>query len=95
MPPGVTFVKHRVGRLASPVADVPAVLHGIKEMGNVNRLLSAIAAIAIVCVEDTAFAQSQATTAEVNGRVTDAQGAVLPGVTVTVTSPQRATREPW
>ena len=33
-----------------------------------------------------AFAQSQATTAEINGRVTDAQGGVLPGATVTVTS---------
>jgi hypothetical protein len=54
-------------------------------MGNVKRLI-AIAAIAMVCLAGTAFAQSQATTAEVNGRVTDAQGAVLPGVTVTVTN---------
>jgi len=52
----------------------------------VNRLLSAIAAIAMVCLADTALAQSQATTAEVNGRVTDAQGAVLPGATVTATN---------
>ena len=29
-----------------------------------------------------AQAQSQATTAEINGRVVDAQGGVLPGVTV-------------
>jgi outer membrane receptor protein involved in Fe transport len=33
-----------------------------------------------------ARAQSQATTAEINGRVVDAQGGVLPGVTVTATS---------
>jgi len=52
----------------------------------VNRLLSAIAAIAMVCLADTALAQSQATTAEVNGRVTDAQGAVLPGATVTASN---------
>ena len=34
-----------------------------------------------------ARAQSQATTGEVGGRVVDAQGAVVPGVTVTVKSP--------
>ena len=33
-----------------------------------------------------AFAQSQATTAEINGRVNDAQGGVLPGATVTARS---------
>ena len=35
-----------------------------------------------------ALAQSQATTAEINGRVVDAQGGVLPGVTVTATNPE-------
>ena len=35
-----------------------------------------------------AVAQSQATTGEINERVTDAQGGVLPGVTVTAKSPQ-------
>ena len=35
-----------------------------------------------------ALAQSQATTAEINGRVADAQGGVLPGVTVTATNPE-------
>jgi hypothetical protein len=39
-------------------------------------------------VPANAHAQSQATTGEINGRVTDAQGAVLPGVTVTAKSPQ-------
>ena len=34
-----------------------------------------------------AGAQSQATTAEINGQVTDAQGGVLPGATVTITNP--------
>jgi hypothetical protein len=34
------------------------------------------------------LAQSQATTAEINGRLADANGGVLPGVTVTATSPQ-------
>jgi hypothetical protein len=41
-----------------------------------------------------ALAQSQATTAEINGRLTDANGGVLPGVTVTATNPQTGyTRE--
>ena len=35
-----------------------------------------------------ALAQSQATTAEINGRIVDPQGGVLPGVAVTATSPQ-------
>ncbi len=38
----------------------------------------------LVLVAVPGFAQSQATTAELNGRVVDAQGGVLPGVTVTV-----------
>ena len=35
-----------------------------------------------------ALAQSQAPTAEINGRVVDAQGGVLPGVTVNATNPE-------
>lgn len=51
-----------------------------------RRLLTFVAACLFVFAALPAFAQSQATTAEVNGRVTDAQGGVLPGATVTVTS---------
>ena len=35
-----------------------------------------------------AAAQSQATTAEINGRVVDAQGGALPGVSVTAKNPE-------
>lgn len=45
--------------------------------------LIAIAAALVVLGPLPAVAQSQATTAELNGRVVDAQGGVLPGVTVT------------
>ncbi len=51
-----------------------------------RRLLTFVAACLFVLAAVPAFAQSQATTAEINGRVTDAQGGVLPGATVTVNS---------
>jgi len=43
--------------------------------------------VAIVLGAHNAAAQSQATTAEINGRVVDSQNAVLPGASVTVKSP--------
>ena len=40
------------------------------------------------CVPDVpAFAQVSSTTGAINGKVSDATGGVLPGVTVTVSSP--------
>ena len=48
--------------------------------------LFAIAVALVVLGPLPALAQSQATTAELNGRVVDAQGGVLPGVTVTARS---------
>ena len=51
-----------------------------------RRLLTFIAACSIWLAAVPAFAQSQATTAEINGRIIDSQGGVLPGATVTVTS---------
>ncbi|MBK5299332.1 MAG: TonB-dependent receptor [Vicinamibacteria bacterium] len=51
-----------------------------------RRLLTLVAACSFVLAALPAFAQSQATTAEISGRVTDAQGGVLPGATVTVKS---------
>ena len=49
------------------------------------------AAWLLVCLAAApAHAQSQATTAQITGQVTDTQGGVLPGVTVTVTNPETA-----
>ena len=47
---------------------------------------SAVLALLALAVPMAVHAQSQATTAQINGRVVDAQNAVLPGVTVTATS---------
>lgn len=53
-----------------------------------RRLLSVLAAVLVLSLwAAPAGAQSQATTAEINGHVTDAQGGVLPGVTVTIINP--------
>ena len=49
-------------------------------------VFSSLCLLAIVLLGASAHAQSQATTGEVNGRVTDAQGGVLPGATVTLTN---------
>ena len=56
---------------------------------NLSRSLVALVLGFLVALGDptAAWAQSQATTGEVGGRVVDAQGAVVPGVTVTVKSP--------
>ena len=53
------------------------------------RRLLCFAAALLVCAlaAISAHAQSQATTAQVTGVVTDTQGGVLPGATVTITSP--------
>jgi len=50
-------------------------------------VFSSLCLLAIVLLGASAHAQSQATTGEVNGRVTDAQGGVLPGASVTLTNP--------
>ncbi len=55
-------------------------------MNRVPRALAIITPLVlIVSVLSTAPAWAQGSTAELNGRVTDSSGAVLPGVTVTVT----------
>jgi hypothetical protein len=51
------------------------------------RTMLCLIAVCALAWPAAAAGQSQATTAEINGRVTDAQGAVLPGVTVTATAP--------
>jgi hypothetical protein len=53
----------------------------------VRRLISIAAALFVSAGRRIpAHAQSQATTAQVNGVVSDSQGAVLPGATITITS---------
>jgi hypothetical protein len=54
-----------------------------------RRLSLAVAALSVVAFSATALAQGggASSTGTIQGRVTDAQGAVLPGVTVTATSP--------
>ncbi len=48
-----------------------------------------LAALAVLVFTSTGFAQGggASVTGSINGRVADSSGAVLPGVTVTVTSP--------
>ena len=46
-----------------------------------------VTALIVCLMAGAVFAQSQATTAQISGQVTDAQGGALPGVTVTVTNP--------
>ena len=55
-----------------------------------TRLLRDVSLGALILVLTTAVASAQLSTAELSGRVTDPSGAVLPGVTVTMT--QTATR---
>jgi hypothetical protein len=64
-------------------------------MTHVSKAMCAMLVLALSLVAPgLTLAQSQATTAEINGRLTDANGGVLPGVTVTATSPQTGyTRE--
>lgn len=50
-------------------------------------LSTSLCLLAVALLATSADAQSQATTGEVNGRVTDAQGGVLPGASVTLTNP--------
>jgi hypothetical protein len=53
-------------------------------MKHVSKALVLVLALAVPALVQ---AQSQATTAEINGRIVDGQGGVLPGVTVTATNP--------
>lgn len=55
-------------------------------MKRISNLLCLLAVCALA-LPVSARAQSQATTAAINGQITDAQGAVLPGATVTATAP--------
>ena len=65
-------------------------------MKHVSKALCAMLVTALtLAVPALARSQSQATTAEINGRVLDAQGAVLPGVTVTSRKPRRAWCARW
>jgi hypothetical protein len=46
-----------------------------------------VCALSLLLAASTAFAQVSSTTGSINGRVTDSSGGVLPGVTVTASSP--------
>ena len=62
-------------------------------MTHVSKAVCAMLAFAVsLATPELARAQSQATTAEINGRLSDAQGGVLPGVTVTARAPKPVTR---
>ncbi len=43
--------------------------------------------LSLLLASSTAFAQVSATTGSINGKVTDTSGGVLPGVTITASSP--------
>ncbi|MEZ5285678.1 MAG: carboxypeptidase-like regulatory domain-containing protein [Vicinamibacterales bacterium] len=46
-----------------------------------------VLSLCLACAASPAFAQVSATTGSINGKVSDATGGVLPGVTVTISSP--------
>ena len=51
-----------------------------------KRIVACVLALAAT-IAAPAFAQVSATTGSINGKVSDATGGVLPGVTVTISSP--------
>lgn len=51
------------------------------------RIIAVVLSLFVAGVSSPAFAQVSATTGSINGKVSDATGSVLPGVTVTITSP--------
>ena len=55
-------------------------------MKSLKQLVFAVAALAVLLSLSAPDARAQATSGEITGRVTDAAGAVIPGVTVTVRS---------
>lgn len=52
------------------------------------RVLTAVLAVAMLLIPFSGFAQTSRTTGALSGIVTDTSGSPLPGVTVTITSPQ-------
>src|SRR5712692_570057 len=59
-----------------------------KTFASMTRLYALIASVLLTT--SIAFAQSQATTGNIEGRVTDPNGAAVPGVTVTATNQETA-----
>jgi hypothetical protein len=57
-------------------------------MTKFSRFTALSLAFALLLIPSFGFAQSSSTTGAIEGTVTDTSGGVLPGVTVTVTSPQ-------
>jgi hypothetical protein len=58
---------------------------GSEENWHMTCVVRDLCTLALIFVLTTATAWAQLATAELNGRVTDSSGAVLPGVTVTAT----------
>src|SRR5437660_10493503 len=59
-----------------------------RQFAPMTKPLALIACLLLAAI--AAFAQSQATTGNIEGRVTDANGAAVPGVTVTATNQETA-----
>ena len=57
-----------------------------------RRLIFAVACLALAVFADAAHGQSQASTGQIAGRVFDASGAVVPGVTVAIANEATSTR---
>src|SRR5690349_3599504 len=57
---------------------------------NMRSMARAILFCLVVCAASVPMAVAQTQTGTVEGKVTDQQGAVLPGVTVTLTGPRGA-----
>ena len=58
----------------------------LEAFDNDEPLLLVLLAVSLLLVSSMVFAQSQATTGVIEGTVSDASGAALPGVTVSLTS---------
>jgi hypothetical protein len=55
-------------------------------MRTIKQLITVLCAVALTLAGSAATAHAQATTGELTGRITDSAGAVVPGVTVTLSS---------
>src|SRR6202035_5368720 len=74
--------------LRSAICSTNSNQHGGHRMKNLSRLTFVALALALLLIPNFGMAQTSRTTGALIGIVTDGQGNPLPGVTVTVTSPQ-------
>ena len=64
-----------------------ALRHNARRMEEYGMVRVCALGLSLLLAASTAFAQVSATTGSINGKVSDATGGVLPGVTVTASSP--------